>query len=152
MQSFPPTYVIRHRRENLKKCSLTGLEKHPNLLFLTYPEITSLPDLSSYLLLAIDGPPLQPSDATHGLLLLDATWRYAEKMRSFVEKEYSLEKRSIPEGFYTAYPRKQTDCADPEKGLASIEALYISYKIMGRDPTGLLDQYYWKDAFLRKNF
>ena len=151
MQSFPLTYVIRHRKENLKKCSLSGLETQPSLRFLTYPlEVGSLPDLTNYLLLAIDGPPLAPADAARGLLLLDATWRYAEKMRTCVEAHCPMETRSIPSHYRTAYPRKQTECADPEKGLASVEALYIAYKILGRDVNGLLDQYYWKEAFLKK--
>jgi pre-rRNA-processing protein TSR3 len=35
--------------------------------------------------------------------------------------------------------------------LASIEAIYIAYWILGRDVTGLLDNYHWKDLFLQKN-
>ena len=62
-----------------------------------------------------------------------------------------IEKRCIPGGFRTAYPRRQNDCPNPEEGLASIEALYIAYILMGRDPTGLLDNYHWKDLFLEKN-
>jgi pre-rRNA-processing protein TSR3 len=155
MQSFPPTYLIRHRKENLKKCSLSGLETAPTLRFLTYPVAGDLPDISPYLLLAIDGPPLTSADASRGLLLLDATWRYAERMRAFIEGHPSLknrlESRSIPKEFSTAYPRKQTDCPDPDQGLASIEALYIAYSILNRDTNGLLDHYYWRESFLQKN-
>jgi pre-rRNA-processing protein TSR3 len=150
MQPFPPTYIIRHQRENLKKCSLRTLERFPDLLFLTYP-VSNLPDLSAYILLAMDGPPLTAADSSYGLLLLDATWRYAERMNRFVESEWPIKKRSIPEGFQTAYPRRQDDCPDPEKGLASIEALYIAFRITGRNCAGLLDNYYWKNAFLEKN-
>lgn len=150
MQSFPPTYILRHQRENLKKCSLRGLEKRSDCRFFTYPT-SVLPETSSYLLLAIDAPPLLPSDANHGLFLLDATWRYAAKMLQFVENRVSIEKRSIPRGFRTAYPRCQNDCPNPEEGLASIEALYIAYVILGRNPEGLLDGYYWKGLFLEKN-
>lgn len=151
MQSFPKTVVLRHRRENLKKCSLRGLESRPDFTFLTYPT-SVLPDLSGYVMLAIDGPPLSPADRDRGLLLLDATWRHAEKMRQFVDKQVKLEVRSIPPGFVTAYPRRQDDCPDPEAGLASIEALYIAYKLMDLDPKGLLDHYHWKEEFLSKNF
>jgi pre-rRNA-processing protein TSR3 len=148
MQSFPPTYIIRHRKENLKKCSLAGLEGLSSFRFLPYPLLNNLPDLSNYLLLAIDGQPLERADAAKGLLLLDATWRYADKMRGFVDAHYSLETRSIPPEYRTAYPRKQTACTDPERGLASVEALYIAYKILGRETEGLLDHYYWKKEFL----
>lgn len=150
MQSFPPTYILRHQRENLKKCSLRGLEKRRDFVFFIYPTST-LPDLSQHFLLAIEAPPLLPSDANKGIFLLDATWRYASKMLHFVESKVGVEKRSIPKGFRTAYPRRQDDCPDPQEGLASIEALYIAFVILGRDPSGLLDDYYWKSEFLEKN-
>lgn len=150
MQPFPQTYILRHQRENLKKCSLRGLENREDCHFFTYPT-SSLPDVSHCLLLTIDAPPLKPVDAQKGLFLLDATWRYAAKMQQFVESKIELEKRSIPGGFRTAYPRRQNDCPNPEEGLASIEALYIAYLVTARDPKGLLDHYHWKDFFLEKN-
>lgn len=152
MNESPSTLVLRHQRENLKKCSLRGLEKRSDFCFLRYP-FDPLPDLSNYVLLAIDGEPLTDADAPYGLFLLDATWRYAIKMRAFVEKSAGvpIKVRSIPGSFSTAYPRYQTECSDPEAGLASIEALYIAYKITGRDPSQLLDQYHWKEQFIQKN-
>lgn len=151
MQSFPPTVVLRHQLENLKKCSLRGLEIRSDFEFYTYPH-HQLPLLHNYILLTIEAPPLTKEDATHGLFILDSTWRYAEKMMKFVEgKPHTFIRRSIPDYFRTAYPRKQTDCPDPERGLASIEAIYIAYKMLGRDPQGLLDGYYWKALFLDIN-
>lgn len=150
MQSFPATYILRHRLENLKKCSLKGLESREDCRFFTYPT-SKLPDLKGYVLLAIDAPPLTRQDAQSGLFLLDATWRYAAKMLKFVDSEATIERRSIPGGFRTAYPRRQEDCPNPEEGLASIEALYVAYVLLGRDPSGLLDSYHWKDEFLKIN-
>lgn len=150
MQTFPLTYVLRHRRENLKKCSLRGLESREDFCFLKYPKDT-IPPLQNYIVLAMNAPPLEPSDAQHGLFLIDATWRYADTMLNFVQKSHPMEMRSIPPGFKTAYPRRQDDCPDPESGLASIEALYIAYSILGRDTSGLLDNYYWKDEFKNTN-
>lgn len=150
MQSFPPTYVLRHRRENLKKCSLRGLEGRSDFRFYTYPT-SALPNLDGYLLLALDAPPLTAADAASGLFLIDATWRYAEKMLAFVDKAAPLPRRSIPPGFVTAYPRRQDDCPFPEQGLASIEALYIAYRMLGRGAESLLDNYHWKEDFLDKN-
>ena len=151
MQPFPPTVILRHRRENLKKCSLRGLEIRSDLHFLTYPK-DSLPSLDHYIILSIDGPPLSKKDSQRGLLILDGTWRYAEKMMKFVESQVTLEKRSIPKEYQTAYPRRQEDCPDPTVGLASVEALYIAYHLLGHDTSGLLDNYHWKDEFLKKNF
>lgn len=151
MLELPPTLVLRHNRENLKKCSLRGLEARADFCFLKYP-FSPLPDLSNYVLLAIDGEPLSAEDAGFGLFLLDATWRYTIKMRAFVERSgQSFRTRSIPGNFRTAYPRYQTECADPEAGLASIEALYVAYRLTGRDPSGLFNNYHWKNDFLEKN-
>lgn len=150
MQPFPQTVVIRHRLENLKKCSLRGLEARPDFLFLTYPYKT-LPDLRDYIILAVDAPPLSVADADKGLLVLDATWRYAKKMMQPFLNQPQYIFRSLPQHYRTAYPRCQHDCPDPERGLASIEAIYLSYQLMNRETEGLLDGYYWKEKFLEIN-
>lgn len=148
MHLFPPTIIFRHRRENLKKCSLKGLETREDILFYTYPK-DPLPPLQGYILLKLDAPPLTKDDANKGLLLLDGTWRLAQAMESSIQS-ISIEARSLPL-FKTAYPRRQTGCLDPQSGLASIEALFIAYHILQRPKKGLLDSYYWKDAFLLLN-
>ena len=148
MQLFPSTVVLRHRRENLKKCSLTGLESREDFKFYTYPR-DIVPPLESYIMLCLDAPPLTAEDSAHGLFILDATWRYADTMMRQVTGQ--LIKRSLPGDWRTAYPRRQEDCSDPERGLASVEAIFIAYHILGRDTTGLLDHYYWKNDFLTKN-
>jgi len=145
------TIIYRHRRENLKKCSLRGLESRPDILFLTYPK-DPLPRLDGYIVLEVGAPELTIEDAGRGLCLFDATWRYADVMTA--QSAPYLEgavKRSIPQGIRTAYPRRQEDCKEPELGLASAEALFVAYHIMGRSTEGLLDHYYWKDKFLTLN-
>jgi pre-rRNA-processing protein TSR3 len=150
MQTFPPTVVIRHRLENLKKCTLRGLESRSDFVFLTYP-YKELPDLSGYIILSLDAPPLSVDDSHLGLLVLDATWRYANKMFKPLAGKSQYHYRSLPPSYRTAYPRRQQDCPDPERGLASIEAIYLSYLLLGRDTTGLLDLYHWKENFLKLN-
>ncbi len=146
-----PTIVYRHRKENKKKCSLQPLINRSDLLFYSYPDPLDI-DLSSHILLTIDAPPLSMQDAKLGLLLLDGTWRYAEKMEHRVLSENpSIRKRSLPGSYRTAYPRTQTGCLDPERGLASVEALFLAYHLTGRSTEGLLDHYYWKDSFLEIN-
>ncbi len=150
MSTFPPTIVIRHQLENLKKCSLHGLEGRSDFLFLTYP-YQKLPHLTNYVVLMLNAPPLTVAEASHGLLILDATWRYTKKMlKPFLNQNYYIY-RSLPSSYKTAYPRRQEDCPDPKRGLASVEAIYLSYQILGRDTSGLLDRYYWKQAFLELN-
>ena len=51
----------------------------------------------------------------------------------------------------TAYPRKSKLFVDPIEGLATIEALYAAHCQMGRDVSGLLSSYYWRDQFLEEN-
>ena len=143
-----PTLILRHRRENLRKCSLSGLETRTDLRFFTYP-IQALPPLTHYLVLKVGAPPLTPADADHGLLLIDATWRLAQIMVRQIPDH--IQARSLPPGYKTAYPRRQTECPDPTAGLASIEALYLAHSILGRATDGLLDRYLWKDRFLEIN-
>ncbi len=150
MSSFLPTIILRHRKENLKKCSLRGLEIREDFLFYSYPQ-ANLPRLDQYLLLTLDAPLLSAQDSERGIFLVDGTWRYAEKMTSFVFQKENIICRSLPHGCRTAYPRKQTSCIDPSRGLASIEALFLAFKILRRDTANLLDHYYWKEAFLSLN-
>jgi len=147
---FPPTIIIRHRKENLKKCSLRGLEKRDDMLFFSYPLKKDLPDLASYALLSFDGKELSMQDANSGIILIDGTWKYAEKMQSQIKQLDNLQKRSLPKHL-TGYPRKQTLCPFPEFGLASVEALFIAYKILQRDASSLLDNYPFKSSFFDKN-
>ncbi len=146
--NMKPTIIIRHRKENLKKCSLNGLEKDKNFNFYTYPK-DILPDLSGYILLKMDAPILTLDDHQKSLLLIDSTWKYLEKILKIIPK--NIEFRSLPKNFISAYPRKQTMCPDPKYGLASIEALYLAYMITNRSTKNLLDSYFWKEKFLKIN-
>lgn len=151
MKKFLPTIILRHRKENLKKCSLRGLESRTDLNFLTYPK-DPLPDLSQYIMLDFDGPPLTPDDAHLGLFLIDATWRLSEKMARVHAEHLPPIRRSLPKTLLTAYPRRQDDCADPARGLATVEALYAAHHILKRPQTEtLLDGYHWAEQFLAQN-
>lgn len=150
MQLFPQTVVIRHRLENLKKCSLRGLETRADFIFITYP-YTTLPSLQNYIILSLDAPPLTDEDRDCGLLILDATWRYAAKMFQPLAHLPDFRYRSLPSHYRTAYPRRQEDCPDPTRGLASVEAIYLSYRILERPTDGILDNYHWKEQFLHLN-
>jgi pre-rRNA-processing protein TSR3 len=147
-KTYPQTLILRHRRENLQKCSLKNLESREDMLFFTYP-IDPLPSLQRHIVLTLHAPLLTQADAAHGLLLIDGTWRLAQTMEKTLPLNLTL--RSLPGHYRTAYPRRQTGCSDPDAGLASIEALFIAYLILGRPTDGLLDHYYWKDAFLKLN-
>ena len=51
----------------------------------------------------------------------------------------------------TAYPRRSRIHADPESGLASIEALFAATLILGESRPELLGSYRWRDEFLERN-
>lgn len=142
MANFLKTIIVRHRKENLKKCSLRGLEDHAGLIFFKYPGCL-LPDLSNYFLLSVDGPPLEP-DEKRGMMILDGTWRLAEMMENNLPLPPA--RRSLPL-LKTAYPRRQ----DQVGGLATVEALFVAYTILGIPTEGILDNYYWKNDFIQIN-
>ena len=142
-----PTIILRHKKENLKKCSLKGLEDRKDMQFFTYPK-QKVFDLTQYVVLDVDAPMLSKKDADKGIFLIDGTWNYAMQMKKHVFNAQNVQRRCLPATNLTAYPRKQTGCTLPNEGLASVEALYLAYLILGRDTSHLLDHYYWKDAFL----
>lgn len=144
--TYLPTIIVRHKKENPRKCSVIPLKGREDVRFYLYP-MTQMPDTAGYIRLAADGPPLSATDRAMGILLLDGSWRSADSMtREFAH----VEPRSLS-GFVTAYPRVSKLGTDPANGLASIEALYLAYHILGRPTAGLLDQYHWAAEFLRLN-
>ena len=141
-----PTVIVRHSHENPRKCSVLPLRGRPDLVFLNYP-VKARPPLDGYVRLSAKGPPLSAADADKGLLLLDGSWRWAAAMtRDFAD----VEPRSL-HGYRTAYPRVSKLGTDPDHGLASVEALFVAYHILGRPINGLLDHYHWRAEFLRSN-
>ncbi|MBL8793972.1 MAG: hypothetical protein JNM56_08705 [Planctomycetia bacterium] len=144
--SYPPTVIVRHPRENPRKCSILPLRGRADLLICSYPVGQPL-DLRGYVRLAAEGPPLSPEDAEHGLLLLDGSWRWAGAMtKDFL----AVPPRSLS-GWQTAYPRVSKQGTDPDNGLASVEALYLAHHLLGRPTDGLLAHYRWAAEFLARN-
>jgi pre-rRNA-processing protein TSR3 len=146
MDTYPNTIIVRHPRENPKKCSVIPLKGRGDIEFLSYP-VKPMPNLHGYIRLAADGPELSSADRGCGILLLDGSWRAADKMMAnFLD----VPPRSLT-GWQTAYPRVSKLGTDPDNGLASIEALYIAYHVLGRPTEGLLDHYRWAKRFLELN-
>lgn len=143
---FPPTLIVVHEKERRSKCTVEPLRGKPGFVFQKFP-LRQRPDVQGYVRLALDGPLLSEADAASGLLVLDATWRLAERMeREFVD----VPTRSLPP-LRTAYPRVSKLFDDPAPGLSTIEAVYAAYVLLGRPIEGLLDDYRWRDAFLNLN-
>lgn len=144
--TFRPTIIVIHPRERRKKCTVEPLRGRPGFVFWTFPKTGPEP-LDGYVRLGLGGPELSRDDAGCGLLVLDGTWRLAAGMES---RFSDVPVRSLPP-WDTAYPRTSKLFEDPTGGLATVEAIFAAYQILGRQTDGLLDAYYWRDEFLRKN-
>src|SRR5436190_20127458 len=100
MTVVPITIIVRHPKENPKKCSVLPLKGRADLSFVHYPVKTPLP-LEGYIRLSADGPALSSADSACGVLLLDGSWRWAGAMtQAFAH----VPPRSLS-GYRTAYPR-----------------------------------------------
>lgn len=102
--------VIRHPRENLKKCSLRHLHGRPNFEFLAASDGFSF-DASGFTLLEIGAPEMSPADADRPVLLLDSTWHLLPRIRNKVFGNFVS--RSLPPSIKTAYPRVSKMHSDP---------------------------------------
>lgn len=142
----PPTVIVVHPREKRSKCSVEPLRGRPDFVFWTFPDRGG-ESIDGYIRLGLGGPELSVDDAEHGLLVLDGTWRLAARMEPFFP-EHPV--RTLP-ALKTAYPRTSKLFEDPTGGLATIEAVYAALTILGRDTTGLLDNYRWGNRFLELN-
>ena len=141
----PPTIIVVHPRERCAKCTVHPLRKRKEFVFYKHPRIPS--ELPGYVRLGLGGPLLTRADAQSGLLVLDGTWRWVEPMERLTA---AVPVRSLPP-LMTAYPRSSKVSDDPEGGLATIEAIYAAYRILGRDTTSLLDHYRWGPQFVEQN-
>lgn len=143
---YPKTVLIIHPKENRVKCSLEPLRGRADLCFVDFSAKQPI-ELPGYVRLSIDGPPLSDAAANSGILLIDGSWRHAARMH---EQFAAVPPRSLA-GFRTAYPRASKLFHDPAEGLASVEALFIAHRILGRPTDGLLNAYFWREQFLRLN-
>lgn len=139
--------VVRHPRENLKKCSLRHLHGREDFTFLTARDGFKF-DASGFVLLEMGAAPISPADAEKPLLLLDSTWRLLPRIRGKIFGNYTP--RSIPPNVKTAYPRVSKIYDDPP-GLATVEALYAALKAMGTPDESVLDGYPFAEKFLEIN-
>ena len=145
--SRPETVIVVHPKERRSKCTILPLRGMPGLRFARSTVERATGPIDGYLRLDVDAPPLTVVDADRGLLLLDGTWRWVEDL---AVPFGHLETRSI-QGVHTAYPRGSSIGELPDGGLATVEALYVAHRILGRPTEGLLDHYHWAKEFLALN-
>jgi pre-rRNA-processing protein TSR3 len=143
---YPPTIIVMHPREKRSKCTAEPLRSCHGFIFWTFPKCGPEP-LAGYVRLGVGGRILSGEDTGRGLLILDGTWRLADRMERFFKQ---IPLRSLPPT-ETAYPRLSRLYPDPPSGLATIEAIYVAYRILGRPYEGLLDGYHWAEEFVSRN-
>ena len=139
--------ILRDPREPPAKCSLTPLRGLAGVRFVSYHPERRL-EAGERVLLHPDGEELGPADRGRDLLLLDCAWRRLPSLLARVDGV--LHPRRLP-FFVSAYPRKSKTHVDPERGLASVEALYAAALVLGGPRPEFLRAYHWRDAFLEAN-
>jgi len=139
--------VVRHPRENLKKCSLSHLHGEPSFEFLTASDGFSF-DAAGFTLLEMGAPPITEADADRPFLLLDSTWNLLGRIRRKVYGNFMP--RSIPPAILSAYPRVSKMHDDPS-GLATVEALYAALRLMGKADVRIIRNYKFAQLFLEIN-
>jgi pre-rRNA-processing protein TSR3 len=140
--------ILRHPRERRSKCSLEPLRGRADLHFLQARPGFCF-NATGYVMLDLAAPVLGAADAAYPLLLPDSTWRLLPQV---LERIHGAPiRRSLPVQARSAYPRCSKLIIDPERGLASVEALFLARCLQGRRDDSLLAAYHWRAAFLAAN-
>jgi pre-rRNA-processing protein TSR3 len=139
--------ILRDPRESTRKCSLTPLRGMPGVRFVGHVKGRRV-DGRGRILLHPDGEPITEADAGRGLLVLDCAWRRVPELVAQVDGDPP--RRRLP-ALSTAYPRKSRAFEDPERGLASVEAIYAALAILGDVRPEILEGYRWAERFLAAN-
>jgi pre-rRNA-processing protein TSR3 len=148
--------LLVDRGEIPQKCTILPLAYRPDFHIRRFDLKEPIARLESGVLLHVDGAPLDelaPSLRARGvrsIALIDTVWKRCERIVDLIEKPLPPLAR-IPDGFLTAYPRRNKKNLDPDGGLATIEALFIAAAFLGTWDETLLAEYYFADRFLTAN-
>lgn len=151
--------IIQDHKENRAKCTVEPLRGSAGLQFVRLrkpkPQEERLP-VRNGLLLTVDAPPLEKSDAEilgedGVVVVLDGTWARLEPLQRRLVYSEPMLRRSLPQGFVTAYPRVSKLFEDPGAGLATVEAMYLVSAILGEPREDFLESYRWADDFRQVN-
>jgi ribosome biogenesis protein Tsr3 len=151
-------YIIVSRDEKVeKKCTLYPLRGRPDFDFRTIQNLGEF-GLDSILLFP-NGDPLTSTLVNEikkqielansqqyklNIILIDTRWK---KTKGILDSLPKLRKVSLI-GYMTGALRKEPP---PQGGLASCEALYLTSLLFGNPDTTLLDNYHFRERFLKLN-
>jgi pre-rRNA-processing protein TSR3 len=79
---------------------------------------------------------------------VDCSWRRLPTLLRQVDGD--LLRRRLPAAV-TAYPRRSQEFPDPDRGLASVEALFLALLVLGEPDDRLLECYPFREQFLASN-
>jgi pre-rRNA-processing protein TSR3 len=144
--------ILIDKLENPRKCTIAPMKGREDFQLRYFSGNKPIAAFQADCLLHVNGEDLAdiPRDSLRSLALIDCTWRKVQPAMSRVEKPLPKLVR-IPEGFVTAYPRRNKAGLDPDAGLATIEALFIAAAFIGFWDETLLDKYHFKNQFLTLN-
>lgn len=147
--------VVLDWGETVNKCTIAPLAYRSDFRLIGVPRRGPLRSLRADWLLHPDGECItilrtQAAPATPTLAAVDCVWRRLPKLLERLPGTLPRLVR-IPEGFVTAYPRKSEIDADPQAGLATIEAIFVAAALLGNWDTTLLSEYYFGRAFVERN-
>lgn len=153
--------IIQDFKENRRKCTAVPLADLPGFEFsrTARPQPGERPiQVPGGIWLDVDAPVLSRRDsgrlgAGDRVIVLDASWARVSPLagRLVAGPGATLERRSLPSDLATAYPRRSKIGRDPERGLATVEAVFAVTVVLGAPRPEVLDAYRWAGAFLDRN-
>ena len=148
--------ILMDRFENPRKCTILPQKERPDFHIRYFRGQAPIAAFQSQYLLHVEGDDLATiknhlaKEAASSIALIDCNWRKVQGALARVMPPMPKLVK-IPDGFQTAYPRRNKEGKDPEAGLATIEALFIAAAFFGHWDESLLDKYHFKNDFLRIN-
>lgn len=146
--------ILVDKSESVTKCTILPLEYRTDFEIVRFGRNRPIAALTGDFLLHPEGQLLSDvrvqGAKVEKISLIDCNWRWLPGILQHLAQPWPALVR-IPEGFVTAYPRRNKEGRDPENGLATIEALFIAAAFLGRWDETLLKEYYFAGRFLEIN-
>lgn len=144
--------VLVDRAETANKCTILPLAARQDFEILRFEPNQRLKPLTGDLLLHPEGVPLDRKEhaGVRKISAVDCTWKKLTRFVKRIDGPLPALGR-IPDGFVTAYPRRNKKDLDPDQGLATIEALFIASAFAGHWDESLFSRYHFGREFLHLN-
>jgi len=149
--------ILVDRAERPHKCTILPLRYRSDFRVVRFDRRYAIAPLTGSLLLHPEGDVLSRSIAEKlggaGAIVLcaiDCNWKRLKGVAGRIAGPLPPRVR-IPDGFRTAYLRRNKQNLDPDCGLATIEALFIAAAFLGDWDETLLREYPMADEFLGLN-